>query len=272
MWSTNLVWTLQVNSEKYQRTERLFSSIWTSLVETADTDHDGKISVTEWITLWESYKSELVRRERNFLGRFYQAKNPNFRQLKEKGAKLGDVGEWDEVEKCWKPRNQVPLPEDTILPGWLHDYLTYRFDLLDRTGDGEIDTEEYEYVLCEFGIKEKDSRQAFEIFSQHGLLKVDFDYFIRLFEEYYLSDDPADLGNFVNGKLEFPLGGGEEVEAQEQPLSFDEQIEKNRDDEMEERASTREEKECKPKKGRKKTMKKMKHWFEKKVLLLPPET
>merc|ERR1712032_933283 len=29
----------KVNSEKYQRTERLFSSIWTSLVETADTDH-----------------------------------------------------------------------------------------------------------------------------------------------------------------------------------------------------------------------------------------
>merc|ERR1712192_108460 len=97
----------------------------------------------------------------------------------------------------------------------------------------------------------KDSRQAFEIFSQHGLLKVDFDYFIRLFEEYYLSDDPADLGNFVNGKLEFPLVE-EEEEAQEQPLSFDEQIEKNRDDKMEERASMGEEKECKPKKGRKK--------------------
>ena len=127
-------------------------------------------------------------------------------------------------------------------------------------------------MLQEFGIKEKDSRQAFEIFSQHGLLKVDFDYFIRLFEEYYLSDDPADLGNFVNGKLEFPLGEEEEEEALEQPLSFDEQLEKNRDDKMEERASTREEKECKPKKGRKKTMKKMKHWFEKKVLLLPPET
>ena len=261
---------MQVNSEKYRRTETLFSNIWTSLVETADTNHDGKISVTEWLALWESYKSELVSRERNFLGKFYQAKNPNFRQLKEEGAKLGDVGEWDEVEKCWKPRNQIPLPEDTILPGWLHDYLTYRFDLLDRTGDGEIDSEEFEYVLCEFGIKEKDARQAFEIFSQHGLVKVDFDYFIRLFEEYYLSDDPADLGNFVNGKLEFPLGEEDgEQEAQEQPLSFEEQIEKNRDDRMEERASSREEK--KGGKGRRKTMKKMKHWFEKKVLLLPPD-
>ena len=263
---------MQVNSAKYRRTEALFSNIWTSLVERADTDNDGKISVTEWITLWESYKMELVRREKNFLGRFYQAKNPNFRQLKEGGAKLGDVGEWDEVEKCWKPRNQIPVPEDTILPGWLHDYLTYRFDLLDRTGDGEIDTEEYEYVLCEFGIKEKDSKRAFDIFSQHGSLKVDFDYFIHLFEEYYLSDDPADLGNFVNGKLEFPLMEEEEVEVQEQPLSFEEQIEKNRDDQMEDWALANEEKECKPKKSRKKTIKKMKHWFEKKVLLIPPET
>ena len=29
----------------------------------------------------------------------------------------------------------------------------FRFDLLDRVGDGIIDTEEYEYVLSEFHIK-----------------------------------------------------------------------------------------------------------------------
>ena len=28
-----------------------------------------------------------------------------------------------------------------------------------------------------------------------------------MFEEYYLSDDPSDLGNFINGRLEFPQGG-----------------------------------------------------------------
>ena len=76
----------------------------------------------------------------------------------------------------------------------------FRFDLLDRVGDGVIDTEEYEYVLSEFGMKEKDSKQAFLIFSHHLEIEIDFDYFVQLFEEYYLSDDPADLGNFVNGK------------------------------------------------------------------------
>ena len=225
-----LMW--QVNCEKYKRTEALFTKIWTSLVASADTDHDGKISSTEWLLLWESYKRELVERERsaeNFLAQFYEAKNPDFRHLKEDGAKLGDVGEWDEVEQRWKPRKLIPVPEDTILPGWLHDYLTYRFDLLDRTGDGEIDTEEFEYVLSEFGIREKDSKQAFEIFSQHGAIKVDFAHFVRLFEEFYLSDDPAELGNFVNGKLEFPCEQQEEEE-QEQGLTFEEQIERDRDD------------------------------------------
>ena len=32
---------------------------------------------------------------------------------------------------------------------------------------------------------------------------MDFDYFVHLFEEYYLSNDPSDLGNFINGKLQF---------------------------------------------------------------------
>ena len=34
-------------------------------------------------------------------------------------------------------------------------------------------------------------------------MDIDFPYFVKLFEEYYLSDNPADLGNFVNGKLDF---------------------------------------------------------------------
>ncbi len=34
-------------------------------------------------------------------------------------------------------------------------------------------------------------------------MKLDFDNFVRLFEEYYLSDDPGALGNFINGKLTY---------------------------------------------------------------------
>ncbi len=32
---------------------------------------------------------------------------------------------------------------------------------------------------------------------------MSFERFVNLFEEYYLSDNPSDLGNFVNGVLEF---------------------------------------------------------------------
>ena len=34
-------------------------------------------------------------------------------------------------------------------------------------------------------------------------MDLDFDYFVQLFEQYYLSDDPSDLGNFINGILDF---------------------------------------------------------------------
>ena len=34
----------QINSEKYKVTEKLFTNIWTSLVEVADTDNDGRIT------------------------------------------------------------------------------------------------------------------------------------------------------------------------------------------------------------------------------------
>ena len=36
-----------MNCEKYKATEKLFTAIWTSLVEVADTDHDGKITRSE---------------------------------------------------------------------------------------------------------------------------------------------------------------------------------------------------------------------------------
>jgi hypothetical protein len=38
---------------------------------------------------------------------------------------------------------------------------------------------------------------------QNNTIVLDFDYFVKLFEQFYLSNDPADLGNFINGKLDF---------------------------------------------------------------------
>jgi len=93
--------------------------------------------------------------------------------------------------------------EESILPKWLTRYLQFRFDLLDRTGDGIIDNEEFEYVLSEFGCSERVARQAFTIVTKNKTVVLDFDYFVQLFEQFYLSDDPSDLGNFINGKLDY---------------------------------------------------------------------
>ena len=185
------------------------------------------LSSNEWLTMWETYKKELLEKEKeteNFLEKFYEKNDPDFRKLKSIGTHLGEPGEVEMLQKTendkWakfeETKNSEVL-ECTILPTWLNDYLKFRFDLLDRVGDGVIDTEEYEYVLSEFHIKEKDSRQAFMIFSQHLTIAIDFPYFVCLFEEYYLSDNPADLGNFVNGKLDFsvPVKPAEMMEEKE---------------------------------------------------------
>ena len=66
--------------------------------------------------------------------------------------------------------------------------MSQRFNLLDRTGEGEIDMEEYEYILSQFGISEKDCRKCYNLISENFAIVLDFDYFVRLFEEYYLSE------------------------------------------------------------------------------------
>ena len=58
--------------------------------------------------------------------------------------------------------------------------------------------------MSEFGVSEKTARQCFNMFTINNTRELDFDYFVSLFEEYYLSDDPSDLGNFINGRLEYP--------------------------------------------------------------------
>lgn len=46
-------------------------------------------------------------------------------------------------------------------------------------------------------------RVNFSIYFQNKTVVLDFDYFVQLFEQFYLSDDPSDLGNFINGKLDY---------------------------------------------------------------------
>merc|ERR1712150_183859 len=99
------------------------------------------------------------------------------------------------------------VPEDQpvkYIPDWFDRYVEYKFNLYDRMGDGMIDAEEFEYTLCDgFNMPPKEARAAFTMFSQAGQKKVDFPYFRELALEYYLSDEPGALGNFINGKLTY---------------------------------------------------------------------
>jgi len=98
-------------------------------------------------------------------------------------------------EKSDKSENDVP--------DWLERYIQYKFDLLDRTGDGEIDQDEFEYVLRDFGVSPKDAKTAFLMFSENNVHKITMEYFRSLSIEYFRSDNPSDLGNFITGKLDF---------------------------------------------------------------------
>ena len=66
------------------------------------------------------------------------------------------------------------------------------------------------------------------IYFQNNAVKLDFDYFVQLFEQYYLSDDPSDLGNFVNGMLDFSaMGDDDSGEDEEDPGAEDRTIDSN---------------------------------------------
>ncbi|KAL3884694.1 hypothetical protein ACJMK2_024806 [Sinanodonta woodiana] len=133
--------------------------------------------------------------------------------------KLQDVGdtnvdgritaeEWLNMWEIFNKENQQVETKEISdgtknIPDWLDKYIEYKFDLLDRTGDGVIDVEEYEYVMSEFGVPSKDARNAFLMFSENHEKKVDIGYFRELCVEFYRSDDPCALGNFINGRLSY---------------------------------------------------------------------
>jgi len=86
---------------------------------------------------------------------------------------------------------------------WLAKFIDYKFSLFDRTRNGIIDVEEFEYVLSDFGVPGKEARQAFTLMTLNDEEKLDYFYFKKLLLQYYFSDDECSLGNFVTGKLTF---------------------------------------------------------------------
>ncbi|GBM75128.1 hypothetical protein AVEN_233774-1, partial [Araneus ventricosus] len=105
--------------------------------------------------------------------------------------------------KMWEQLDKTLRSGSSALPEWLTTYLWCRFNIYDRTGDGAIDVEEFAYILENFGIPERQSRQCFTMMTLNDTKPLDFAYFCELAIEYYTSDDPSALGNFITGKLNF---------------------------------------------------------------------
>ncbi|XP_022247278.1 calexcitin-1-like [Limulus polyphemus] len=110
----------------------------------------------------------------------------------------------EEWIRMWEQINEAESQgKINKFPHWLTSYLWYRFNMYDRTCDGIVDVEEFCYVLESFGIPERQSRQCFVIMTQNETKPLNFDYFCKLAGEYYRSDDPGALGNFITGRLAF---------------------------------------------------------------------
>ena len=65
----------KIDSPKYKITEMLFNEIWESLEVIADLDKDGKITKTEWLMMWKTYKKEISEKEKeqkDFLRNYYR--------------------------------------------------------------------------------------------------------------------------------------------------------------------------------------------------------
>jgi len=160
----------KTGTEKHQAIEAVFSDLWRHLQDDGDENLDGRITQDEWLAMW---------RQLHF--HYLDSK-------KEKNACVEEV-------------------EDSI-PRWLEDYIKYKFDLLDRTADGKIDVDEFEYVMTDFGVSPKDARTAFLLFSynnetQSNQTTIDLPCFRKLSIEYFRSNEPSQLGNFITGRLDF---------------------------------------------------------------------
>ncbi|KAK3095447.1 hypothetical protein FSP39_014788 [Pinctada imbricata] len=149
--------------DKFIQTHELFVMIWRKLQDEADTNNDGLVTSDEWLKMWEKFNEQCIK----------------------------------------EAKKEDPVPGDRKIPDWLEEYIKYKFNLLDRTGDGHVDADEFEYVLSDFGVPPRDAKNAFLMFSQNNEKKVDFEYFKELCTDYYRSDDPSALGNFITGKLDF---------------------------------------------------------------------
>ncbi|KAJ2940334.1 hypothetical protein O0L34_g8 [Tuta absoluta] len=84
---------------------------------------------------------------------------------------------------------------------WQQLYCKAIFQMLDATGDGSIDADEYATVFKSFGRDEAKCKQAFEKLSG-GKPSISQAEFENLWSEFYTSENPSDPGNYIFGLLD----------------------------------------------------------------------
>ncbi|XP_065218819.1 calexcitin-2 [Planococcus citri] len=86
---------------------------------------------------------------------------------------------------------------------WQNSYMDLMFDIIDTSGDGCIDENEFCAVCDHYGISRQESSAAYKKFSNSGAVNVTRPVFHSYWREYFSSDDENAPGNFIFGKISF---------------------------------------------------------------------
>ncbi|XP_050312274.1 calexcitin-2 isoform X2 [Anthonomus grandis grandis] len=98
---------------------------------------------------------------------------------------------WDDYSK--NPENALE---------WQNQYRKFMFDLEDASGDGGIDIDEFTAVCSCYGLETGECREAFEKMAG-GRNLVDYQQFQALWQQFFMSEDQSEPGNFIFGKTKF---------------------------------------------------------------------
>ncbi|VVC24866.1 EF-Hand 1, calcium-binding site,EF-hand domain pair,EF-hand domain [Cinara cedri] len=117
------------------------------------------------------------------------------------GADKDQDGQVTQDEWCamWDDFSKNPsAPQE-----WQTHYMNFMFDLVDTSGDGSIDEAEFCEVCQNNGVPAAEAADAYKRFSKNGTIQVSHDEFAKYWVEFFASEDPAALGNFIFGKTSF---------------------------------------------------------------------
>jgi hypothetical protein len=102
--------------------------------------------------------------------------------------------EWDKLWEKFNPRS---------MHIWQWEYVKAMFFLIDASGDKFIDVDEYAKVMKIYGMEEAKAREAFSKFAVdtkgNPIELVDYGRFVRLWYEYWTSENRDKPGNFLFG-------------------------------------------------------------------------